>query len=88
MIAVLTEAEAKKIVAKNVVSRLDELGHSRYWLAKQTGEHQSTIGNVCHGKKCCSAALLARIAEAIGLTPNDLLDRKTSRNSKKPAKST
>ncbi len=73
MIAVISDAKAKKVIAKNVIARLRELNQSRYWLAKQTKKRESTIANVCTARSCCNAALLATIAEALGVSTDFLL---------------
>lgn len=69
---VISDEQSKELVAHNVNRLLEKQGHSRYWLAKQTGEWNSTIANVCTAKKCCGAGLLARIAEALGVGIDEL----------------
>lgn len=75
MSAVLTDQEMKRLVARNINSRLDALSQSRYWLAKKTGEWDSTIANVCNAKNCCSAGLLKRIAEVLDVTTDWLVQK-------------
>ena len=65
--------DAKQFIAFNVRATLARRGRSRYWLAKQTGEWQGTIANVCLARNMPGSGLLARIADALGVTTDDLL---------------
>lgn len=70
---ILTEDEARECIAFHVTRELDRRGKSRYWLAQQTGDWESTIANVCNGKSVPSAALLSRIATVLRISTDDLL---------------
>lgn len=77
-------AIADDLVKDNIAANLkwlleEKLGRSRYWLSKQTGDYESTIANVFHGKTLCSAALLARIAVACGVTVEFLVSEPGNR---------
>lgn len=78
----ISDDESKEIVAENVNRLLRQQGHSRYWLAKETGEYQSRIGSICNAENCCSAATLARIAEALKVTVDELISRKRKKYGK------
>ncbi len=71
----MKDNEAKFVIAHNIKRLLQKQEHSRYWLAKETGEYQSTIANVCHGRKVCGAGLLSRIAKALEVNTDDLLKK-------------
>jgi len=73
MSTVLNDADAKRQIAFHVNRFLKKRGFSRYWLAKETGEWQSTIANVCNGECVPGAGLLARIADALETTTDELL---------------
>lgn len=70
----LTDEQLKGVLAANVNRLLGEMGKSRYWLAKQTGESETRIANVCRAINCCSAGLLTRIAEALGTSTDALIE--------------
>lgn len=71
----MEDHETKLVIAYNVNKLLEKQGRSRYWLAKETDGHQSTLADVCHGRKICGAGLLTRIAKALGVTADDLLKK-------------
>lgn len=71
----MEDHETKLVIAYNVNKLLEKQGRSRYWLAKVTDGHQSTLADVCHGRKVCGAGLLTRIAKALGVTADDLLKK-------------
>eukprot|EP00913_Durusdinium_trenchii_P028455 g26683.t1 len=71
--AVITDTDAKRNIAYHINATLAAQGQSRYWLAKATGEWNSTIANVCNGKNMPGAGLLARIATALDLPAGELL---------------
>jgi putative transcriptional regulator len=68
---------------------LEERGHTLYWLAKELGVDYTTIHRFKSGKAAgVTFDLLARMCEALGCKPGDLLvlvDEKT--DDKKRAKS-
>lgn len=73
MTTVINDSDAKRNIAFHVARILGQNGRSRYWLAKETGEWQTTIANVCNAKSVPGAGLLARIADALGCATDDLL---------------
>jgi len=77
----MNDEETKVAIAHNINRILERQGHSRYWLAKETGEYEGTIANVCHGRNVCGAGILTRIARALGVTIDHLVKkpRKVSR---------
>jgi len=78
----INDEDTKLTIATNVIRALKKQGKSRYWLAKETGEYEGTIANVCHGRNVCGAGMLSRIANALGVTTDKLLEKpkKTSRH--------
>lgn len=71
--SVITDELATEHIAANINRLLVKREKSRYWLARVTGEYESTIANVCNGKTVCSAARLARIAAALDTTIDILM---------------
>lgn len=69
----VTDAEAKSIIAGNIDRLLDEQGHSRYWLSKQTGDDQAKISHVMSQKSMPSAGFLIRVAEALGVSLDEIM---------------
>ena len=74
MDTVLADADVKVYIAANVRWLLERMDRTPYWLAKQTGEWQSTIGNVLHARNVPGAGLLKRIADALEIRVDDLYD--------------
>lgn len=70
---VISDIDAKRNIAFHVLRLLEKKGKSRYWLSKQTGEYESRIAAVCKGESLCKSGLLARIAEALETTTDDML---------------
>ena len=69
----LTDEKAKKNIAKNV-SRLRG-DRSRSWLARQVGTYTINISRIEAEKHLPQSGLLARLAEALGVTADDLLGK-------------
>jgi transcriptional regulator with XRE-family HTH domain len=70
---VVTDADAKKYIAANVARLLETRGWMQQDLAEATGENKMTISRVCRGIHVPSAALLARIAEALDVSTDRLI---------------
>jgi len=68
----IDDADIKRRISYNVNRALYKQGHSRYWLAKQTGDYEGTIAGTCNAKHVPGAGLLARIAKALDV-PVDVL---------------
>lgn len=73
MTIVLTDDQAKDYISKNVNRLLEKMEMSPADLARATGENRVRISSVTRGLHNPSASFLARLAEALGVTPNDLL---------------
>lgn len=71
----LTDTDAKQNIAANVQRLLVERGMSQSDLAEATDESNARVSLMINAKKCPSAAFLARIAEAVGTTVDELLKR-------------
>jgi transcriptional regulator with XRE-family HTH domain len=85
MQAVVTDTEALETIAANVRRLMEEKrltyaqlardcsipseGKSKGWTA-----YPSTIEHIAKGENMPGAGLLMRLAEALGVTPNDLMD--------------
>lgn len=70
----VTDDEAKTTLSANVVRLMGERGWRQIDLANATGENEMTISNVCRGKHAPRAGLLQRIAEALGVSIDALLE--------------
>ena len=73
MDTVISDEAALKRIAHNVNRLLAGAEMSRYRLAKITGESEQTIKSVADGAHVPRVSLLARIAEALGVKVDDLL---------------
>jgi transcriptional regulator with XRE-family HTH domain len=80
MIAVLDDNQAKLNIAANLSRLLDERGMTRYRLAQLTGENQSTLHDIIHGARLPKIGILARIAEALEVTIDDLVRVRSEAN--------
>lgn len=70
---VISDTTALERIAFNVNRLLDATGMSRYRLAKNTGESEQTIKSVADGAHNPRVSLVARIADALGVKIDDLL---------------
>lgn len=79
----ITDEQAKKHISANLSRLLADKGISQTELARQTDESRMTIWRLCSGMHVPSAALLARIAEALETTLDALVQapKKNSRHS-------
>ena len=68
----VSDLEAKTIVAGNLKRLLEEQGHSRYWLSQQTGDDESKVSRVINEKSIATAGFLMRAANALGVSLDDL----------------
>lgn len=73
MDTVITDDELKANISENLNRILDQHGMSRYVLSKKTGESEQTIKNVADGLHVPRSGILARIAEAVGVSVDDLI---------------
>lgn len=79
----LNDSEAKALIGFNVRRLLEQRGRTKYWLAKSISENESTVGRIANGIHCPGAGILARIAEALDVTIDELFSPK--KNSAKSA---
>jgi transcriptional regulator with XRE-family HTH domain len=70
---VITDDDAKHIVANNVARLIAEKGWSQQKLADATGENKMMISRVVRAEHCPGVGLMARIAEALEVTVDELL---------------
>ncbi|MCI0348976.1 MAG: helix-turn-helix domain-containing protein [Acidobacteriales bacterium] len=80
---ILTDEEAKHVIAYNVSRFMDERRMTQRQLAEAAGENDMAISRVVRALHVPSAALLARIADALEVTADELLT--PPKNLKKPA---
>lgn len=76
--AVITDVEAKKNIAENVRRLREAMDISRYRLAKMVGVHTIQISRIEDAEHAPGVGLLARIAEALSSTADDLMATPTS----------
>jgi transcriptional regulator with XRE-family HTH domain len=83
MSTVVSDDEAKLNIATNVKRRMGELGISQAELARVTGENEMRISSVVRAVHLPTAGFLARLAEALRCSIDDLTfgPRKKSRHS-------
>ena len=74
MSTVVTDDEAKLAIAVNVKRRMGELGISQADLARATGENEVRISSVVRAVHLPSGGFLARIAEALRVSIDELFD--------------
>lgn len=80
----VTEAQAKAAISKNLNRILGERGQSPYWLMTQLEMSPGALYPIVRGKKLPSIATAARIAAALEISVDVLLETKSA-NSKIPA---
>lgn len=73
MATVVTNEDARVNIAENLQRLLAALGWKQADLARATGENEMTISYLVRGARLPSAALLARVAEALQTTVEHLL---------------
>lgn len=69
----ITTEELKSYLAANLSRILAERGMTVYRLAKLTGEPQNTVYRIVRGENEPGSVLLARMAEALGVSVDSLL---------------
>lgn len=81
----MNDEETKRMIAYNVQRLLGT--RTKYWLAKHTGEHESTIGSIVNGKHLCNAGILGRIAIALQVDVSEFYQPipKSQKKSRQPA---
>lgn len=73
MSTVVSDDEAKVNIASNVKRRMGELGISQAELARATGENEMRISSVVRAVHAPTAGFLARLAEALECSVDDLI---------------
>lgn len=73
----LTDEQAKRNIAANVERLMGELGITQSELARLTDESHARVSLMRRGLKLPSAAFLARLAEALNTTTDELLAEPT-----------
>jgi transcriptional regulator with XRE-family HTH domain len=71
---VVTDTEAKDNVAENVSRLMQQLGMNQVQLGAKTGESKMRISLVCRGIHQPTAGFLGRLAEALGVSADFLLN--------------
>jgi transcriptional regulator with XRE-family HTH domain len=74
MSTVISNQKAMENVAENFRNHLDGSGMSLREVARKTGDPPMTLSNILNGKNLPGVALLARIAEAFGVTIDSFLE--------------
>lgn len=58
----------------NIQNILNSQGKTKYWLSKQTGIDNTSIGKICNGEtKNIRLETMEKICIALNCTPNDIL---------------
>lgn len=68
----VSDQEALEHIAANVLRLRGE--RSQYWLAKEVGSYPANIARIEKGETMPGAGLLSRLAEALGVSVQTLLD--------------
>ncbi len=59
----------------NIQKILDSQDKTKYWLSKQTGIDNTSIGKICNGEtKNIRLETMEKICKALNCTPNDLIE--------------
>lgn len=79
----ITDQDAKEVLATNLRRLLEQRGISQRQLALKTGDPVMTISNIVNGKNLAGSGIVARIAEAMEVDIDSLFTarRKNSRRS-------
>lgn len=72
----MTDTEALDRISRNLRQRRNELGISLAEVSRRAGTYPTTIKQVEDGERMPGAGLLTRIADAIGMTVTDMLERR------------
>lgn len=70
----ITKDEAREFIAANVCRLMDETGLGQRELSRRSGMDQPRISLLVRGRLLPNPADLSNLAEALGVTPNDLLE--------------
>ena len=71
----------------SINEKLEEVGKTAYWLAKETGLHHTTLAQIRNNRnKAVNLEFLDRICEALECEPGDIMSRETKAAAKKSKK--
>ena len=76
----VSDIEARRNIASNLRRILQERGISQVKLAALTGECEMTISRVIRGTNTPGVALIARIADALDVSMDRLVEKPAERN--------
>jgi transcriptional regulator with XRE-family HTH domain len=74
MATVKTNEEVAANIRDNADRLLDEKGWSQRRLSRETGDPHMSVVNALSGDHVPNSGILARIAEALGVTADELID--------------
>ena len=75
MSTVMTDEQTIKNIAENVARLLEEKGMSQAELARATKESEMNISRLVRGTNMPGAAMLSRVADALGVSVDYLISR-------------
>lgn len=62
-----------EIVIRNIENHIEKIGLKKQVVAKRIGMSKATFSHILHGRMILRANTLFRIAEALGVPPEELL---------------
>jgi transcriptional regulator with XRE-family HTH domain len=62
------------LIAQNTKRLIKKKGLLQYFVARQAGFSPGQFSNMMNGRKIISAEDIVKIAEALGVTPNELFE--------------
>jgi transcriptional regulator with XRE-family HTH domain len=74
MSTVISDDEVKKNIAANIAQTLHLMGKTQGWLANQVGVTPAAISLIVSGDRMPGAGVLRRIAEALNVRMDRLID--------------
>lgn len=80
---IVTSEFAKRVLPLAIERELERLGWSRADLSRRTGITPQTIGNICNGLHEPKASILKTIADALGVTTDQMLCEPREKTSRK-----
>lgn len=85
MSTVITDEDARANISANIKAILRQRDLSQYWLARVSGENQMTVSRIARGIVMPGAAVLHRIAEALGVSSDFLISHRQQKKSRRRA---
>lgn len=77
----LTDDQAKVAISENLKRILEERGHTVYWLMHTLELSSGALYPIVKGKVLPSIAMAARIAEALGVSVDELIQENPKKKS-------